>query len=209
MIFSFALLSVTETDNGFANCSKGFARTLEIRKEIPQVGLANALSDDPAGLYILDILIKERIFFDPFLVKAGEKIAIDNDYSSSAAATEEEELNSLRENSDVDVLYLPYEILKEKRYLDAAGYCIEHYRDAFVLVETDEAVPDWLSERMDLLITTNGSLISPKKNTILDTGTEYTYFKEGDKVSKKDKEGFFSTVFRRGRYQDIKEFFSC
>ncbi len=207
MIFSFALLSVTETDNGFANCSKGFARTLEIRREIPQVGLANALSDDPAGLYILDTLIKERIFFDPFMVKAGEKIARDNDYTSSSAATEEEALNSLRENSDVDVLYLPYEILKEKRYLDIAKYCIDHYKDAFVLVETDEAVPDWLLERMNLLITTNESLISQSGNTILDTGSECTYFKNGIKVSTKEKQGFFSMVFKGGKYQGIDSFF--
>jgi len=207
MIFSFALLSVTETDNGFANCSRGFARTLEIRKEIPQVGLANALSDDPAGLYILDTLIKERIFFDPYLVKSGEKIAIDNDYSSSAIATGEEELNSLKENSDVDVLYLPYEILKEKRYLDAAKNCIDYYKDSFVLVETDETVPDWLSESMNLLITTNESLISTKGNSILDTGSKYTYFKNGIKVSTKEKQGFFSTVFKSGKYQGIDSFF--
>ncbi len=207
MLFSFALLSVTNKDNGFENCSKAFARTIEIRKEIPQVGLANALADDPAGLYLLDVLIKERIFFDPYMVKSGERIAIDSDYTHSAIATKEEELASLQENSDVEVLYLPFEILNEIRYLDIAQYCIEAYQDAFVLVETDRTLPDWLQKRMNLLITTNEELISDNKNTILDNGSEYTLFKNGMKTSTKNKEGFFTAVFNGGKYQGLESFF--
>ena len=54
--------------NAFSKEDSAFSLVREIRKREPRVCLLSALSDDEAGLSVIDTMISETILFDPATV---------------------------------------------------------------------------------------------------------------------------------------------
>ena len=89
-----------------------------IRNEIdPRVGLLTGLSNDGPGRVILESLVHEKLFFDPSLVSPaltsfirisdkGGRMTVYSTGSAPVSAQSRELLDSLRANSDVDVIVL-------------------------------------------------------------------------------------------------------
>lgn len=94
----------------------GLARRL--RNEVdPRVGLLCPLSNDGPGRVILESLVHEKLFFDPSLVSSsltsfirisdkGGRTTVYSTGSAPVSAQSQELLDSLRGNSDVDVIVL-------------------------------------------------------------------------------------------------------
>ena len=206
MIFSFALAAVDYKNDNYSISSKGLLRTIEIRHEIPQISFGASLADDKAGLYILDVLIKEKIVFDPFLIKAGGKTATGNNYDETTIAEKDDVIASLQDNSDVDVLFFPYETLENRKMNEIANEVIKKYPNAFILVETSSNIPTWMTEKNSLLLTDNKDLISNKYNTVLMDGDRYTLYEGNEKIATRNKQNFFKTAFKNGKFQGLESF---
>ena len=68
--------------NAFSKEDSAFSLVREIRKREPRVCLLSALSDDEAGLSVIDTMISETILFDPATVYPGT--TADNPHVMSA-----------------------------------------------------------------------------------------------------------------------------
>ncbi|MCR5731367.1 MAG: hypothetical protein K6G51_00275, partial [Sphaerochaetaceae bacterium] len=145
--------------------------------------------------------------FDPFLVKPGEKTAINSSYDNCVKASKEEILTSLEDNSDVDVFYFPYEALEDESQNEIMKAIVEAYPDSYVLVETDKKVPSWLCDKLNLLLTDNDALISDSYDTVLMKEGKFDLYKGKNMVSSQDSKKLFETLFTEGKFQGLDKFF--
>ena len=119
--------------NAFSKEDSAFSLVREIRKREPRVCLLSALSDDEAGLSVIDTMISETILFDPATVYPGT--TADNPHVMSASEIKE----ILETYSDIKAFVFSREIVEDEVRVREALSALDSIKERPVTVSVGES----------------------------------------------------------------------
>ena len=122
--------------NAFSKEDSAFSLVREIRKREPRVCLLSALSDDEAGLSVIDTMISETILFDPATVYPGT--TADNPHVMSASEIKEI-LEKMKFDSTIYIMVDTLEYLEDEVRVREALSALDSIKERPVTVSVGES----------------------------------------------------------------------